>query len=519
MSELLGEPCIESTLPKPWEDERTFNDILYEWMARAPWLAISATTHLMAFLLLAVIPWNIFDQEEMSVVQTTIDLPVEDIFDEPEVEPEEPIELEEPEDEPTPTDAEVSDHVETDTDQEFAESEGDPDLQAELPFTNDSINSILGIGGNPGGKAGGRFGGNRDLRSKGGSGTEPAVLEGLNWLALHQDSDGKWDADGFMKHDSAADQSSGPGHAEHDVGVTGLALLAFMGDGHTTRQGLHKDRVVRGIKWLRDQQDFENGLIGDKIGTSFLYDHGIATLALCEAYYFSKSPILRPNAQKAINFVTTARNPYGVWRYDVPPSGGNDTSVTGWMVFALKSAEESGLKIDSQAFGDSLAWFDEVSDPQSGRVGYSEVGEPSSRTPGVNDQYPREKGEAMTAVGLLCRFFLGQTPAEQPIMKKHAELIVKTVPEWDDEKGLSNDLYYWYYGTYAMYQMGGRYWKAWNKAMKAALIDSQAKSGAAKGSWIPNGPWGHAGGRVYSTALSVLCLEVYFRYSRILGSR
>jgi hypothetical protein len=81
------------------------------------------------------------------------------------------------------------------------------------------------------------------------------------------------------------------------------------------------------------------------------------------------------------------------------------------------------------------------------------------------------------------------------------------------------DMYYWYYGSYAMFQMGGRHWKAWNKAMKTAVLDSQRQDGAHLGSWDPVGPWGMKGGRVYSTASMVLCLEVYFRYGKVLGAR
>ncbi|MFT7484943.1 MAG: hypothetical protein ACI9F9_000789 [Candidatus Paceibacteria bacterium] len=520
MSEDFSSIQIESSLPKSWEEEVTFNDILYDWMGRAPWLAISAVAHVMVFLLLAVIPWHIFENVEEKSVEAKLDQPIEEVFEEPEEEIEEEIEEEEPLEEPVLKDAEVSDHNETEDNEDFMMSEGDPDFLSDSPFDDTNLNDVIGIGGGAGGKFGGRFGGRRNLRTAGGSGTEQALKDGLEWLANHQDTDGKWDCDEFMKHDPATDVTEGPGRSEHDVGVTGLAMLAFMGDGHTPRQGLYKEKVSKAVKWLREQQDFENGLIGDTFsGKAFLYDHSIASLALCEAYYFTKSPIIHASAQKSIGFTVQARNSYGVWRYDVPANGDNDTSVTGWMIFAMKSAEEGGLKIDSQAFNDTIAWLDEVTDPVNGRVGYSAMGEPSSREIGVNEHYPREKTEAMTAVGLLCRFFLSQVPADEPVMVKHADLMLKMLPEWDDEDGLTNDLYYWYYGSYAMYQMGGRHWKAWNKAMKTAVVDSQERTGSAKGSWDPNGPWGHVGGRVYSTALCVLCLEVYFRYAKVLGAR
>ena len=311
-----------------------------------------------------------------------------------------------------------------------------------------------------------------------------------------------------------------PGHSVHDVGVTGLCLLAFLGDGHTTQRGQYREQVTRGIKWLTEQQD-ETGMLGERIGKEFLYDHGIAALALNEAYYFSKSPLLRGPAQKATNFISRARNPYGAWRYEVPPDGDNDTSVTGWMVFALKSAEEAKLKVDESAFEGAMSWIDEVTDRGTGRVGYNAVGSRSSRVTGINDHYPTDTTECMTAVGLLCRFFMGQDPKTDDIMTKHAELLLRALPEWDPD-GMSNDVYYWYYGTYAMYQMGGhqsRYWNPWNAAMKKAVLDSQVKGGHQNGSWDPIGPWGYAGGRVYSTASLVLCLEVYFRYAQVLGAR
>ena len=139
---------------------------------------------------------------------------------------------------------------------------------------------------------------------------------------------------------------------------------------------------------------------------------------------------------------------------------------------------------------------------------------------GMNDQYPAENGEALTAVALLCRFFLGQNPDDNPVMKDHAELLLRDLPEWDGKDGYTNDMYYWYYGSYAMFQMGGKkggegYWK---KSLETAVLRSQRKDGSSKGSWDPNGPWGYAGGRVYSTATMVLCLEAYYRYARVLGA-
>ncbi len=504
-------------MPRAWEREQSFHDALYEWTQRAPWLAMSGIAHVLAFLLLAIVPWNLLEEEPIHELVADVQQAPEEVFEDPidEVPPE--IEdLEVPE-EPQQMDAELPETNEPVMDDWSEPAVGDPDYRSDAPFEDMSFNKDLGIGGPSGGHFGDRFGPGTGSKP-GGGGTAVPLADGIRWLVAHQDADGKWDADGFMKHDPVGDETAGPGQPEHDVGVTGMALLALLGDGHTTRHGRYKENVTRAVKWLREQQDHESGLFGEPVGHSFIYDHGIATLAMCEAYYYSGSPLLRGTAQRAISYITRARNYRGVWRYDVPPIGLNDSSVTGWMVFALKSAEESGLTIDSQAFTDSLSWFDEVTDLATGRVGYDAPGTASARITGVNDDFPTEGVEAMTAVGLLSRFFLGQDPKEEPLMRKHADLLLRSLPEWSAD-GSTNDMYYWYYGTYAMFQMGGQHWKAWNKAMKRAVLDSQRSDGAAKGSWDPSGPWGFAGGRVYSTASMALCLEVYFRYSRVLGAR
>ena len=156
----------------------------------------------------------------------------------------------------------------------------------------------------------------------------------------------------------------------HDVGLTGLALLTFLGQGNTHNEGVYRDVVRRGVVWLVRQQDERSGLIGSDASHDFVYDHTIATLALCEAYLLSGgSPFLIGACEDAVGYLLRARNPYGAWRYDVPPSGDADTSVTGWAVLALTSARDAGLAVDSSALEGALSWIDEVTDPASGRVG------------------------------------------------------------------------------------------------------------------------------------------------------
>ncbi len=497
---------LESHSARIWEQEETFQDVMAEQLRHAPWLAISIAFHALVFGILFMIKVHGRPKTEATVMQMQKQEDVEDIEDEPEEKPEEPEEEVEPE--PVLQDAEVEE-VEDQQD----ETEVEDTKMSDSAFDSDAFNDVVGLGGGAGGKFGGRGGGRGRLGRRGGKQTAEAILLGLEWLKKHQDADGKWSAAEFMKHDPANDVCDGPGNPVNDVGVTGLALLAFLGDGSTMRGGPYKDVVKKAVNWLRKQQD-EEGLIGEESGHSYMYNHAIASLALIEAFGLSKYQTLRRYAQRAVYYIQKARNPYKVWRY-YPQDGQNDTSVTGWMVFALNSAKEFKLKVDEDALKFSIAWLEMVTDKSTGQCGYTKLGEPSSRKAGLEEKFPSSKTESLTAVGLLCRIFLHQEPDQHPILMTAADTMLRKPPVWNPADG-SIDFYYWYYGSYAMFQIGGTHWKKWKKALSDAVVKNQRKDGSSRGSWDPISAWGEDGGRVYSTAIGVLCLECYYRYTRLI---
>ena len=490
--------------PSPWRDET-----LEERLSGIPWYLCSLLLHLLVLLLLTtLLRWTQDPEPNRGALNVAFG-------------PEEGPPLDSPE--PSPEDApdidqllDAADLVEdlwvddAEVDDPLEELPGDSPLPADVPFAADALDGLPGLLG----PAGGRFGARRRGAASyaGSGGMESALTDGLEWLARHQSDDGSWDSDRFMREgrQGPCDCEDGGGRG-HDVGVTSLALLAFLGAGNTTAAGPYRDAVTRGVRWLRDQQQSTSGLLGRPVSHAFLYSHALGTMALCEAYHATRSPILKRSAVEAVHFIQRARNPYGAWRYRSPPDGDNDTSVTGWMVFALATAADAGLEVDPDAFDGALGWINQMTSPSTGRVGYHSRGADSIRG----------RSESMTAVGLLSRIFIaehrGHDLADQDIDDLHAELLLRSLPSWKDRD--ARDMYYWYYGTYAMFQRGGRDWERWEKSLETAIVRSQHKDGHARGSWDPDGPWGGEGGRVYSTALMTLCLEVYFRYDRLTGSR
>jgi hypothetical protein len=516
-----------------------FDEQLYMALRRSPWWMISIAFHVFVFLILSMLGGTTARAVERRaiVIGQTLppvqeDLPPTD----------EPTKDVHPQDMTVPDPLQVEDPVvakpQTDNDQPYEEpfgkDKGLSDASFDGPAANNEIGTGPGAGSSPFGRGGHQPGGG------GGGGPhkafDRALEDALRWLAAHQSPNGGWEAAGFDRWCDGkpiSDPSRRPhglGKALYDPGVTGLALCAFLGAGYTNRGKNPYNRTVgRGLRYLKNIQDPE-GCFGPRNVQQYIYNHATAALAMVEAYGMTGSPIWKGSAQRALEFIALARNPYYAWRYGVKP-GDNDTSVSGWMMMALKSArlvnaEAAGrgatapLAIDESAFEGIRSWLDKVTDPDTGRVGYVDRGTGSARPQDLVDRFPAEKSEAMTAVGILARVFMGENPAKSAVVKAGARLCTKLLPTWNPADG-SVDMYYWYYGTLAMYQVGGPSWKAWRRAMDAAIVQTQRKDTEfclVKGSWDPIGPWGLEGGRVYSTALMAMCLEIYYRYPRVFGT-
>ncbi|MCZ6795373.1 MAG: terpene cyclase/mutase family protein [Planctomycetota bacterium] len=398
-------------------------------------------------------------------------------------------------------------------------------------------NPAIGVGS----AQAGDFGARRERGSGQSEGATPdseaAVRAALGWLRRHQSPDGSWRCRDFTRQCKRTCRNVDPqrygdgrGFAEHDVGVTALAMLAFTGYGQTHRDGDHPEYVeclrkaVRYMKRIQVRADdpMTDGRYGPGDHEQWIYDHSIATMAMAELLVMSVDVLgLKRSVNAAVRLCLRAQNDGFGWRYGVK-SADNDTSVTGWMVLALKTAKNARLGIPQaefdRAFEGAIHWFDRAT-AANGKCGYMVPGDEGSRLArGHPDPYPYSKElSCMTAVSVLCRLFGGAKRREQ-FIRDGVKVLMQEPPTWQEQKGRSLsriNLYYWYYGTFALFQFGGREWSSWNRKMQESLIRTQRQGNIDEdGSWDPIGEWGIAGGRVYATALGALTLEVYYRYVR-----
>lgn len=338
--------------------------------------------------------------------------------------------------------------------------------------------------------------------------SEAAVDRSLKWMASVQNPAGYWNASDYGAGQAATDESGinrKNASREADVGVTALAVLAFLGKLNTVDQGTYSPQVNKALRWLVSQQTTKNwgegwgstpGYLGGN-ATEFesMYCHAMATFALGEAYAMSRdkpeAQWLRAPLEQAIYFILDVQNVDGGWRY-IKGQREGDMSIFGWQVMALKSAEAAGLVIDPQR---KLRMQKFLQQRQLGQAG------------GLAGYRSNEAATAaMTAEALYCRQVLGMAQ-DNRATQDAINMMMENLPH-----RTTFNFYYWYYGTLAMHQHGGPQWETWNAVVRDLLIAEQRSSGPLAGSWDPRDIWGGYGGRMYSTAIATLSLEVYYRY-------
>jgi prenyltransferase beta subunit len=339
-----------------------------------------------------------------------------------------------------------------------------------------------------------RSGGGRDM-------TEDAIVKGLNWLKSVQDSDGGWG-----KQDKDAKGEKYGGYPEHRDAMTAMAILAFLGHCELQDSPEFGETVKRGIDFLTssppdkwgsyDKSGKFTGLSG---GGRAAYSHAIRSYALCEAYTMTKIPKLKEFAKRAIKLVIDGQNPNGGWAYGYGIGVGAhvDLSVSGWCIQALKAFALTGITDISvdEAMDKAVEYVKKCQD-SVGRFQY------------MIEKHGGGSGHgSLTGTGVLSLQIWKNANSSEA--KKGLDWIVENRlhEEWKKV-----DVYEWYYHAQACFQSTGagssKYWREWNKNFQQVVVKAQESDGH----W-PHGYHFHGDTDLYRTTMTILMLEVYYRYA------
>jgi hypothetical protein len=293
--------------------------------------------------------------------------------------------------------------------------------------------------------------------------SEPAIRRGLAWLAAQQLPDGSYGS-----------QSQ---YGRH-VGITALACLAFVSDGHVPGRGRYAGVVDSGLKFVLDSCSPQSGLIAAETSYGPMYGHGFATLFLAEMYGMSHRPDLREKLQKAIALIVRTQNNQGGWRYH-PVRADADLSVTICEVMALRSARNAGIAVPKSTIDRAIKYVQD------------------SQNPGGGFRYMLDSSGSMfarSAAGVAALHYAGMY--DTPAIRRGLAYLEQYVP------GKTEDQTHYFYGHYyaaqAMYQAGGDHWKQWWPAIRDDLLAKQS----------PEGHWRGQAGTEYGTAMALIILQV-----------
>jgi hypothetical protein len=360
--------------------------------------------------------------------------------------------------------------------------------------------------------------------------TSEAVEMALQWLARHQLANGMWSLTG--EDPSGKGRYSLGAKKENKEAATAMALLAFLGAGHTHRSGQYAPNVDKAVKTLLQSQDGAGSFYKGQDADQWMYTQAQCTMALCELYAMTNESKFRDPCKKAVEFCLYAQGPQGGWRYR--PQTDSDTSVTGWMVMALQSAKNAKFDVPQDRLDQIGKYLDLAAAGPAGlttrqttvTLEMQKAEEEKLKSGRVlGSRYGYMPGEdvdnkAMTAEGLLCRMYLGWAQDDPRLIAGVSYLLQEHPPQWK-----VRDVYYWYYATQTMFHIGGQYWETWNLMLRDVLVEHQERTGGERGSWDPltkgwpaqsegadSWAMNGSGGRLYVTCFSTYVLEVYYRH-------
>jgi hypothetical protein len=283
--------------------------------------------------------------------------------------------------------------------------------------------------------------------------SEKAAERGLKRLANRQNDDGSY----------------GSGPARGNVGICGLAGLAFLSAGCTPGRGDYGKNVDRCLGYIL-ANGHPNGLLNgpDTAMHGTMFKHGFATVFLAQCYGMTSRPGLRETLTRAVALIVGVQNEEGGWRYEPRPDDGADMTVTTCEVIALRAAKNVGIYVPPRTIAAATAYIRRGQNPDGGFM-YMIVGSDIAEDPRAS-KFPRSAAAvtALYAAGI----------HNGPAISRGLHYLMTFIPA--NGRRSPTDYYYYghYYAAQAFWQAGGRQLELWFPAVRDDLVARQQGDGS-----------------------------------------
>lgn len=325
-----------------------------------------------------------------------------------------------------------------------------------------------------------------------------ALERSLAWLQRVQQPQGSWGHVGAVFAPSNPDLD-----LVQRLEMTSAALLAFLGDGHSSKSSLvgYDYNVKRGVDWLLAQQQ-PDGRIGPA-GVEIVLGHAMATLVLAEDFALSRDYRLREPLCRATRWLSAVRpvGGGGGFPYRLDREASLTSSV--WAHMALVTARKLNVPqadAPQSRIDDLLVWFEKETRGFTVLRDSDEVLAKSDLLPTAGaaslSQFAVDAGYEMRRATFLAR--LGK---DQPNLDPAAKA------------GDAGDVRYLFFGSLAHaleHQRSGAT-SAWHASFSQTILAQQIKQGGNEGAFEPSGDYASLYGRVFSTAMAALSVENAYR--------
>jgi hypothetical protein len=348
--------------------------------------------------------------------------------------------------------------------------------------------------------------------SESAAGIRHAAELATDWLVRNQDTNGGWSRK-IPEKKSEGRGSLAEGELEHtNMALTGMALLALLRRDELGPEDAAVDAAIEeAVAFILASQNPDTSVFGPQDSFAFLVGHMLATEALARASIGNMTDERERALKSAVYVIESGRNPYGAWRYSVPPQGENDSVMTGRALLALSAAFDAGVAASPEAFAMGMGYLAEVEDPETGRTHYMRDQEFAPRLAGRHKAFPAEYTEAPTAMHMRLRGLAGLDAPNPELMKRAEGVLLRRVPVWDLEHG-TVDYDYWWQGTEALAarSAAGCNWTAWRISLLDALWEHEVREGEDAGTWPMVDAWSAPGLEVYASAANALSLYAVY---------